>query len=85
MSETPIKEPSMFDLPEWTGAPVEAPGPEPRERFAGVRFQPVGKVYHYRADGFDRLKVGDWVIVEFMAGDPYRPVVTALAPPPAER
>lgn len=80
MSETPIKEPSMFDLPEWTGAPVEAPGPEPRERFAGVRFQPVGKVYHYRADGFDRLKVGDWVIVDTVRGKQMGQVAT-VAPP----
>ena len=80
MSETPIKEPSMFDLPEWTGAPVEAPSPESRERFAGVRFQPVGKVYHYRADGFDRLKVGDWVIVDTVRGKQMGQVAT-VAPP----
>ena len=70
----------MFDLPEWTGAPVEAPSPESRERFAGVRFQPVGKVYHYRADGFDRLKVGDWVIVDTVRGKQMGQVAT-LAPP----
>ncbi len=80
MSETPIKEPSMFDLPEWTGAPVEAPGPESRERFAGVRFQPVGKVYHYRADGFENLKVGDWVIVDTVRGKQMGQVAT-VAPP----
>lgn len=80
MSETPTKEPSMFDLPEWTGAPVEAPSPESRERFAGVRFQPVGKVYHYRADGFDRLKVGDWVIVDTVRGKQMGQVAT-VAPP----
>jgi len=80
VSETPTKEPSMFDLPEWTGAPVEAPGPESRERFAGVRFQPVGKVYHYRADGFDRLKVGDWVIVDTVRGKQMGQVAT-VAPP----
>jgi cell fate regulator YaaT (PSP1 superfamily) len=70
----------MFDLPEWTGAPVEAPSPESRERFAGVRFQPVGKVYHYRADGFDRLKVGDWVIVDTVRGKQMGQVAT-VAPP----
>ena len=80
MSETPTKEPSMFDLPEWTGAPAEAPGSESRERFAGVRFQPVGKVYHYRADGFDRLKTGDWVIVDTVRGKQMGQVAT-LAPP----
>lgn len=69
----------MFDLPEWTGA-AEPPAQEVRERFAGVRFQPVGKVYHYRADGFDRLKVGDWVIVDTVRGRQMGQIA-ALTPP----
>lgn len=70
----------MFDLPEWTGAAPQAPAVETRERFAGVRFQPAGKIYHYRADSFERIKVGDWVIVETVRGRQLGQVATLAAP-----
>ncbi len=37
-------------------------------RVAGVRFQPVGKVYHFDASAQADLKVGDFVIVETTRG-----------------
>jgi cell fate regulator YaaT (PSP1 superfamily) len=37
-------------------------------RIAGVRFQCVGKVYHFDASGHSDLKVGDYVIVETTRG-----------------
>lgn len=37
-------------------------------RIAGVRFQPVGKVYHFDASAQADLKVGDYVIVETARG-----------------
>jgi cell fate regulator YaaT (PSP1 superfamily) len=42
-----------------TGAPT---------RFAGVRFQSVGKVYHFDASAQADLRVGDYVIVETARG-----------------
>ncbi|MDW8350606.1 MAG: regulatory iron-sulfur-containing complex subunit RicT [Anaerolineae bacterium] len=79
--ETAPKEPSMFDLPEWTGLyPPEEKPPEPKPRLVGVRFQRVGKIYHYSAEGFDDLKVGDWVIVDTARGKQMGQVAT-LKPP----
>jgi cell fate regulator YaaT (PSP1 superfamily) len=67
--ETIVKEPSMFDLPEWTGALSPADEtPDGQPRVVGVRFQRVGKVYHYNAQGLDGLKAGDWVIVDTARG-----------------
>ncbi len=79
--ETAVKEPSMFDLPEWTGVypPQEKP-PALKPRLVGIRFQPVGKIYHYNAEGFDDLKVGDWVIVDTARGKQMGQVAT-LKPP----
>jgi cell fate regulator YaaT (PSP1 superfamily) len=71
-------EPSMFDAPEWTQ-------PQPAEqvpagiKFAGVRFQRVGKVYHYLADNFD-LKVGDWVVVDSARGRQMGQVASLKSP-----
>ncbi|MCL4507280.1 MAG: hypothetical protein M1434_06480 [Chloroflexi bacterium] len=72
-----VAEPSMFDAPEWVNGGVTAPRAE--MRFAGVRFQHVGKVYHYIADGFN-LKVGDWVIVDTQRGKQMGQVATLRAP-----
>src|SRR5512136_147224 len=38
------------------------------ERIAGIRFQRVGKVYHFDASAQPDLKVGDYVIVETSRG-----------------
>jgi cell fate regulator YaaT (PSP1 superfamily) len=73
-------EPSMFDAPEWTGAPTSPPPEPPQPRLVGVRFQRVGKIYHYDAQGFDNLKVGDWVIVDTARGKQMGQVAT-LKPP----
>jgi cell fate regulator YaaT (PSP1 superfamily) len=56
----------MFDAPEWMQAQSIRQAPA-ELRFAGVRFQRAGKVYHYLADKFD-LKVGDWVVVDSARG-----------------
>ena len=39
-----------------------------QKRLAGVRFQSVGKVYHFDASGQPDLQVGDYVIVETARG-----------------
>jgi len=73
-------EPSMFDSPEWTGiqpAPVRSAHQEP---IVGIRFQPVGKVYHYNSTGFPNLKPGQWVIVDTARGRQMGQVAT-LKPP----
>ncbi|MCW1970208.1 MAG: regulatory iron-sulfur-containing complex subunit RicT [Anaerolineae bacterium] len=70
---------SIFDMPEWTGGPSNN-GPKVEAGFAGVRFQAVSKIYHYRTDGFDGLKVNDWVIVETSRGKQMAQIAT-LHPP----
>jgi cell fate regulator YaaT (PSP1 superfamily) len=70
----------MFDAPEWIGAPAPPPADSPQPRLVGVRFQRVGKIYHYDAQGFDDLKVGDWVIVDTARGKQMGQVAT-LKPP----
>jgi cell fate regulator YaaT (PSP1 superfamily) len=45
-----------------------ATGHEMQKRLAGVRFQSVGKVYHFDATGQPDLQVGDYVIVETARG-----------------
>ena len=73
-----VPEPSMFDVVDWINNPdpVQQPGP----KFAGVRFQPVGKVYTYIADAFPQLKVGDWVIVDTQRGKQMGQVATVKRP-----
>jgi cell fate regulator YaaT (PSP1 superfamily) len=39
-----------------------------RHRVAAVRFQPVGKLYHFSASKIDDLQVGDYVIVSTSRG-----------------
>lgn len=73
----PVSEPSMFDAPEWiNGETVPEP---PKVAFAGVRFQRVGKIYHYIANGFV-VKPGDWVVVDTARGKQMGQVAT-LKPP----
>ena len=75
-----VKEPSMFDLAEWTGAlPAEAQRRH-EEPIVGIRFQAVGKVYHYNAAGYPDLKVGAWVVVDTARGRQMGQVAT-LKPP----
>jgi cell fate regulator YaaT (PSP1 superfamily) len=75
-------EPSMFDSPEWTGVQPPAPRSGHGEPIIGIRFQPVGKVYHYNASGFPNLKPGQWVIVDTARGRQMGQVAT-LKPPRA--
>ncbi len=80
MTEVPAAaEPSIFDLPEWTGQPQPAP-PPPQRLLVGVRFQRAGKVFYYDATHIPDLQVGDWVIVESARGRQMAQVAT-LKPP----
>ncbi len=42
--------------------------PNPEPRVAGIRFQPMGKVYHFDASARQDLQPGDFVIVETARG-----------------
>lgn len=75
----PVKETSIFDSPDWTGV-QPATETNDEHKFAGIRFQRVGKVYHYRAEGFDDLKIGDYVIVETVRGRQMGQVATTKPP-----
>ncbi len=72
----------MFDSPEWTGVPPQ-PAPSSSgqsEPLVGIRFQAVGKVYHYLAAGFPNLKPGQWVIVDTVRGRQMGQVATLKTP-----
>src|SRR3972149_2919894 len=58
---------------------VEAP-PAQEQRIVGVRFQPVGKIYHFDATAYPDLRKGDWVIVTTSRGRQMGEIA-ALAPP----
>jgi cell fate regulator YaaT (PSP1 superfamily) len=56
----------MISMTEVTGI-VETTDSAPK-RIAGVRFQEVGKIYHFDASAQPDLRVGDFVIVETTRG-----------------
>ncbi len=70
----------MFDSPEWTGDNLPQSQSNPRDLLVGIRFQSVGKVYHYNAAGFPNLKAGAWVVVDTARGRQMGQVAT-LKPP----
>ena len=37
-------------------------------KIIGIRFQEIGKIYHFDATGFDDLVPGDFVVVETSRG-----------------
>ncbi len=45
------------------------------EKVVGIRFQRLGKIYHFSADGVEGLKQGDYVIVETVRGQEMGQVV----------
>lgn len=78
--DIPTKEPSMFDSPEWTGIATNEKQTTPKQKLVGIRFQPVGKVYHYNVAGFEDVKIGDWVIVDTARGRQMGQVATFKPP-----
>lgn len=38
------------------------------QRMVGLRFQPIGKIYHFDASNFKNLQTGDYVVVETSRG-----------------
>ncbi|HEY4688872.1 MAG TPA: regulatory iron-sulfur-containing complex subunit RicT [Anaerolineae bacterium] len=58
---------------------VEAP-PAQEQRIVGVRFQSVGKIYHFDATAYPDLRKGDWVIVTTSRGRQMGEIA-ALDPP----
>jgi cell fate regulator YaaT (PSP1 superfamily) len=51
-----------------TELPADHPVRALPSRVARIRFQKVGKLYHFDCDGFEALQSGDYVIVETMRG-----------------
>jgi cell fate regulator YaaT (PSP1 superfamily) len=52
------------------------------ERIIGIRFQDVGKLYHFDAGNVDDLKPGDFVIVETSRGTQMGQVMGFISDPP---
>jgi cell fate regulator YaaT (PSP1 superfamily) len=55
------------------------------ERIIGIRFQKVGKIYHFNASQYPEVDVGDYVIVETSRGTQLGAVANVLAEPPKTR
>jgi cell fate regulator YaaT (PSP1 superfamily) len=55
------------------------------ENVVGIRFQKVGKVYHFSADGIEGLKEGDFVVVETVRGREVGQVVQTNVQPHQDR
>ena len=47
----------------------------------GIRFQKVGKIYHFDASKVDELKVGDFAVVETSRGQQLGEVAQVVAEP----
>ena len=52
-----------------------------QSHIVGIRFQKVGKVYHFDASGIDELKVGDFAVVDTSRGRQLGEVVQLVAEP----
>jgi len=42
--------------------------PSSQTRIVGLRFQPIGKIYHFDASNFKEIQAGDYVVVETSRG-----------------
>jgi cell fate regulator YaaT (PSP1 superfamily) len=42
--------------------------PAPQQCIVGLRFQPIGKIYHFDASNFKNVQLGDYVVVETSRG-----------------
>jgi cell fate regulator YaaT (PSP1 superfamily) len=42
--------------------------PAPQQCIVGLRFQPIGKIYHFDASNFKDVQPGDYVVVETSRG-----------------
>ncbi len=54
------------------------------QRIAGVRFAPVGKIYHFDASAYPHLKSGDYVIVETARGRQLGKLINFIEPEQAD-
>lgn len=55
------------------------------QRIVGIRFQKVGKIYHFNASEHPEVNVGDFVIVETSRGTQLGEVAIVLSEPPQAR
>lgn len=55
------------------------------QKIVGIRFQKVGKIYHFNASKHPEVKTGDYVIVETSRGTQLGEVANVLTDPPKSR
>jgi cell fate regulator YaaT (PSP1 superfamily) len=55
------------------------------EKIIGIRFQKVGKIYHFNANDHPEVKTGDFVVVETSRGIQLGEVANVLTEPPKSR
>ncbi|MGB9669056.1 MAG: hypothetical protein ACPL0B_01595, partial [Anaerolineales bacterium] len=51
-------------------------------KIVGIRFQKVGKVYHFDASSLSDIEVGDFAVVETSRGQQLGEVIAFIADPP---
>ena len=52
------------------------------KEIVGIRFQKIGKMYHFDATGFDNIQAGDFVVVNTSRGQQLGEVVGLIEDPP---
>jgi len=55
--------------------------PVVEQRIVGLRFQPIGKLYHFDATSFREVQPGDYVVVETSRGTQLGQVVQFVKNP----
>lgn len=55
--------------------------PVVEQRIIGLRFQPIGKIYHFDASDFDSVQPGDYVVVQTSRGTQLGQVVNFVKDP----
>ncbi len=53
----------------------------PEQRVVGLRFQPIGKIYHFDATNFNSVQKGDYVVVETSRGTQLGQIVLFVTSP----
>lgn len=53
----------------------------PEQCVVGLRFQPIGKIYHFDATNFKGVQKGDYVVVETSRGSQLGKIVQFVSSP----
>ena len=60
---------------------ITTQNPALQARIVGLRFQPIGKIYHFDASNFSDIQTGDYVVVETSRGTQLGQIVNFVSNP----